>query len=94
MTAADQGSVVEITLNSSAIAAINSTHGLFGMGGSLTTLDGLANNEVAFGSSGNATDIRELRLTLVPEPSTLLLLGIGAISLLGYRKYKPVGRYR
>src|SRR6476659_6364715 len=36
MTAADMESVVEITLNSSAVSALNSTHGLFGIGGSLT----------------------------------------------------------
>jgi hypothetical protein len=85
------GSVVEISLNSSAVAAMNSTHGLFGIGGSLTTLDGLANNEYTFGTSGSITDLSQLRLTLVPEPSTLFLLGIGAISLLGYRKAKSHG---
>jgi len=40
------------------------------------------------GSSGGAAQVTQLRLTLVPEPSTLLLLGIGAISLVGYRKAK------
>ena len=88
MTAADNGSVIEITLNSSAIAAMNSIHGLFGIGGSITTLDGVANNELTFGWSHQGNPITQLRLTLVPEPSTLLLLGIGAISLLGRRKAK------
>lgn len=89
MTPGDKGKVVEITLNSSAIAVLNSSHGLFGIGGSLTTLDGAANTEVVFSySGGGSTDIAQLRLTLLPEPSTLLLLGIGAISLLGYRKAK------
>jgi hypothetical protein len=73
MTAADMGSVVEIPLNAAAISALDAATGLIGIGGSLTTLDGLANNEVAFGSSGNPTDITELRITLVPEPSSLLL---------------------
>jgi hypothetical protein len=91
MIAADNGKVVEITLNSDAIAAMNSTHGLFGIGGSITTLDNLPNYEYTFGSSGVATEITVLRLTLMPEPSTLLLLGIGAISLLGYRKAKSHG---
>ena len=91
MTAADIGTIVEITLNSSAIAALDAATGLIGLGGSLTTLDGLANNEYTFGFSGSSTDTRQLRLTLVPEPSTLLLLGIGAISLLGYRKAKSHG---
>ena len=48
MTAADNGSVVEITLNSSAIAALDAATGLIGIGGSLTTLDGLANDEHTF----------------------------------------------
>ena len=42
MTAADQGTVVTIELNSSAIAALNAATGLFAMGGSLTTLDSSA----------------------------------------------------
>jgi hypothetical protein len=92
MTAADMGTVVEIKLNSSAIAAMNATHGLFGIGGSLMTLDNLSNDEYVFAFANVPGDthigISELRLTLVPEPSTLLLLGFGAISLLGYRKAK------
>lgn len=86
MTAADMGSVVEITLNSAAIAALDAATGLIGIGGSLTTLDGFANNEYTFGTSGSITDVSELRLTLVPEPSALSLLGIGAICILGRRK--------
>jgi hypothetical protein len=86
MTAADNGSVVEITLNSSAITAMNATHGLFGIGGSLTTLDAVANNEVVFAWTNNGSEVTQLRLTLVPEPSTLVLLGMCAINLLGYRK--------
>jgi hypothetical protein len=82
MTAADMGKTVEITLNSSAIAAMNSTHGLFAIGGSLTTLNPsiTTQGEIVFGASGGP---QQLRLTLVPEPSTLLLLAFGAISLLG-----------
>ena len=88
MTAADMGSVVEITLNSSAIAAMNATHGLFAFGGSITTLDALPNHENIFAGTSSGSLTTQLRLTLVPEPSTLLLLGISAISLLGYRKAK------
>jgi hypothetical protein len=90
MTAADMRTVVEIELNSSAIKAMNATHGLFGIGGSITTLDSLRNFEGVFGFTGSSQSISELRLTLVPEPSTFFLLGIGAISLLGYRKAKSV----
>ena len=92
MTAADMGNVVEVTLNAAAIAALDSATGLIGIGGSLTTLDGVANSEFTFGSSGSVGDTTELRLTLAPEPSALLLLGIGAISLLGTRR-KTTRRY-
>jgi len=71
MSAADMGNVVEITLNSSAIAALDAATGLIGLGGSLTTLDGLANNEYTFGWTHIGSPISELRLILVPEPSTL-----------------------
>jgi hypothetical protein len=88
MSSADDGNLVEIELNASAILAMNSTHGPFGIGGSITTLDSLPNSEGAFGFTGSSQSVSQLRLTLVPEPSTLMLLGIGAISLLGYRKAK------
>jgi hypothetical protein len=93
MTRADDGTVIEIPLSSSAIGAMNSTHELFAIGGSITTLDALPNFEGTFGGTAgtNPDFITELRLTLVPEPSTLLLLGIGAISLLGYRKARSYG---
>lgn len=91
MTAADIGRIVEITLNSSAIAALDAATGLIGIGGSITTLDGLANNEYTFAYSNSGTETTQLRLTLVPEPTTLLLIGISAISLLGFRKPKSRG---
>jgi hypothetical protein len=50
------------------------------MGGTLTMLG----NVMSYDSSGIIVGTT----TVVPEPSTLLLLGIGAISLLGYRKAK------
>jgi len=86
MTATDMGTLVEITLNPAAIAALDSATGLIGIGGLLTTLDGVTNFEFTFGSSGSIGDITELRLTLVPEPSTFSLIGIGAISFLGNRR--------
>jgi hypothetical protein len=78
MTAADMGSVVEITLNSTAIAALDAATGRIGIGGSLTTLDGVANDEFTFAASGFSNFPTELRLTLVPEP-TSGLMGLAAI---------------
>jgi hypothetical protein len=85
--------VVEIQLNSSAINAMNGAHGgRFALGGSVTTLDDKLNAEYVFAYSFTAYNgISYLELSLVPEPSTLLLLGIGAISLLGYRKARSTG---
>jgi len=80
MTAADMGTVVEITLNPAAIAALDAATGLIGFGGSLTTLDGLPNDEFTFGSSGTVTDTTELRLTLVPEPSSAVLCALGILA--------------
>jgi hypothetical protein len=91
MTAADNGTVVEITLNSSAIAALDAATGLIGLGGSITTLDDLANNELTFGWTHLGAEITELRLTFVPEPCALLLLGIGAFGVLSYRKARSHG---
>jgi hypothetical protein len=84
------GTVYEFPLNSSAITAMNSSHGLFAMGGSITSLDGLPNLEFAFAAT-NIYSISQLRLTLVPEPSTFCLLAIGAASLLGRRRAKSHG---
>jgi hypothetical protein len=91
MTDTDNGTVVEITFNSSAIDDMNLSHGLFAIGGSIITLDDLPDLECTFGFTNAGTEITQLRLTLVPEPSTLFLLAIGAISLLGYGKAKTLG---
>ena len=59
-----------------------------GLGANVWTLAGgdtIGANIDADGPDGTFT------ITAVPEPSTLLLLGIGAISLLGYRKAKVEG---
>ena len=82
MTATDMGTVVEITLNPAAVAALDAATGLIGIGGSLTTLDGVVNSEFTFGSSGSATDTTELRITLVPEPSSAILCFVASLALM------------
>jgi hypothetical protein len=81
MTAADNGSVVEITLNPAAIADLNSATGLIAIGGSLTTIDGGMNEESTFGHSEEARNITELRMTLVPEPSSAILVCMASPAL-------------
>jgi hypothetical protein len=92
ITAADNGAVVEIPLNSAAINAMNSTHGLFGFGGSLTTLSGSLIGQWAFGYSYQG-GLTELRLTFVPEPSTLAL-AVLALAALPTRRRKSVPHNR
>ena len=82
-TSAANGTFVEIALNSAAIAALNQASGLFAFGGSITTLNGFPDEETlfAFSDSGLLSDT-QLELTVVPEPSAVLLLAAG-IALLG-----------
>jgi len=94
ITANDMGStgaVVEIDLNASALAALNSTHGLFAFGASITTLDNVANDEYAFGWTNNGSELTELRLTLVPEPGSALLF-VTAIFGYSLRRERTVWR--
>ncbi len=88
-TAGDNGTTVLITLNSAAIAALDAAGGLFAVGGTLaTTLDVTDNTEQFFGftSADVLTDTQLILTTAtVPEPSSLALLGIGSLSLFGYR---------
>ena len=79
MTAADMGTTVEINLNAAAIAALNASHGLLAIGGSITSLDSLSNTEYTFGNTGLVTDISQLRLTLVPEPTSAALVAFAAM---------------
>jgi hypothetical protein len=66
---ADSGTVVEITLNSSAVAALDAATGLIALGGSLTTLDATANNEYIFGNTHLVPTVTQLRLTLGHVPA-------------------------
>ncbi len=97
VSAADNNRIVSVTLNAAAVAALNANRGgLFALGGALTTL-GPPGNEFVFGSSGLSIDVRQLVLTPVPEPATLMLLGTGVPVLLGYawrrrRAPAPAGR--
>jgi hypothetical protein len=83
MTAADNGTVVSIVFSPAGLAAINGAlGGTFAVGGFVTTIGGgFPFTELVFGSSGSLSDTRELDLTLVPEPSSMLLLASGVLAL-------------
>ncbi len=73
---------LEINLNPAAIAALNSARGgFFAIGGSLTTLDNIQNEERIFAATQDPPIVAELRVTLVPEPATLLFAAVFAGSL-------------
>lgn len=80
-TAADNGKVIEIQLSALAIADMNNSHSYFAVGGKLTTLDDLPNQEGIFAATGSPKHITELRLTLIPEPTCLTPFSIAAMML-------------
>jgi hypothetical protein len=93
VSAADNGTAVEIALNSAAIAGMQSATGLFLLGGALSSISGPADQYVfGFSMAGFVTDhTRELVLDVapaaVPEPGTVIygLVGLGLV-LVGRRK--------
>ena len=79
-SAADNGTFVEITLNSDALTALNSASGLFAFGGALTTLNSGGETEYVFGFTDTGDPMStQLVLNTIPEPSTLLLVGTGLV---------------
>ncbi len=96
VSAADNGTVVEVALNGAAVAALDSSSGLFLFGGVLSTLSGTANQYV-FGFSTTSfagNDVRQLVLevrdiTPVPEPATTGLTALGALALIARLAWRP-----
>jgi hypothetical protein len=83
VSAADNGTVVEIMLNGAAVSALNSGAGLFALGGALSSISGPADQHV-FGFSMAAfvpdhTREHVLDVTPIPEPATTALTTIGAL---------------
>lgn len=81
---------LQLTLNQSAVDAINSADGLFAIGGSFATN---FTNSYIFGASGNIGEIKLFLNTTsiqVPEPGVLTLLVIGLVSIGFFRKIKNI----
>jgi hypothetical protein len=78
------GRVVEIELNLAGLLALNAGRGgLFAIGGA--TIPGpyssVYQEEFLFDYTGTPQDVRELQLTPVPEPATLLCVATGAAGM-------------
>jgi len=72
------GSTVSISFNTDGIAALNANVGhAFALGGA-TSLSALSfANGLAFDFTGGPSDVRDLVLTTVPEPGSIVLVTIG-----------------
>lgn len=94
VSAADNGTVIEIALNAAAIAAINASAGSsFALGGALTTIGGVSGTEAVFRFSHEAPFVRELVLTqgstsnTVPDAgSSALLVLLGFLPLAAFAR--------
>jgi hypothetical protein len=87
----DNGKFVEISLNASGLNALNAAHGMFAVGGTITTLDMLVNKESLFASgylSSVAPNVPQLVISSVPEPteSMLFIAGLGMLGLAARRR--------
>ncbi len=83
VSSADSGQLLSISLNTSAITALNGGTGLFVIGGALGTISGPADQYV-FGFSmasfvDNHTRQLVLEVSAVPEPSTAGFAAIGIV---------------
>ena len=88
---ADNGKFVEISLNASGVAALNAAHGMFAVGGKITTLDAVVNRESLFVSgflSTAGSNAPQLVISSVPEPagSALFVAGLGLVGLAASRR--------
>jgi hypothetical protein len=87
ITAADNGTNVDIALNAAAVSAIDSAIGLFALGGHITTLVSGFASEFAFGST-SAASLRQLVIetTAVPEPASGALVSLGLLAIAARRR--------
>jgi hypothetical protein len=81
---ASDATAVDVTLNASALSALNAAGGQVALGGALTSLNGNTGQERVFANTGSATQVSRLVLDVrepvgVPEPGTLALIGVGLL---------------
>jgi hypothetical protein len=90
-SAADDATTIAISLNATALAALNQSTGLFAFGGAIATLDQVESSEYVFGFTGIDQGPGTTQLVLVvdaiPEPNSAYLFGstlffLGATTLI------------
>ncbi|MGL6076811.1 MAG: PEP-CTERM sorting domain-containing protein [Fimbriiglobus sp.] len=94
VTNSDRGRFVVVDLNAAGIAAVNANlGGQLALGGALTTLNTIRDDdEFVFARTNNLAGVNDgnsfLETTAVPAPPALILLGLGALGMAGYRKLR------
>ena len=90
VSASDNGTIVEIALNNSAVAALNAGTGLFITGGALGSIGGPSDQYVfGFSMASFVADHTRQLILIVPETSTAAFFAIGTLLLVcGFRKFR------
>jgi hypothetical protein len=86
----DEYSQIAIPLNAAAVADLNDAGDLFALGGAITSLDALVNDELLFGQSGYMHAFLDLQIVPVPPAAWLLA---SALLVLGHACLKTPVRF-
>ena len=89
-SAADNGTFIEIILNSAAISALNAANGDIALGGALTTLGSIGEEHLFSFSQDNPSVELVVSTSTIPIPAALWLFGSGLVGLIGIARKKVI----